>query len=183
MENLQAGCEEGLVAYGGIRRWLLLDDLGVHVVLSVSIWHMGILEDYIYHHILQYVVEHTIWFRPLLTYIQVASAHLPSLLEKGRLRVLDQHLDVLVKPRSSDGRPLHSALAVALTTGLNPSQGVDVGVVPRGATRRGSEASGRDIAPVTPLLPGTSLCYPALVDDEPRRLYSISMCVHAAVGE
>lgn len=128
-------------------------------------------------------MERTIWLRPFLAYIRVTSSHIPDLLEERRLRVLDEHLYVLVEPGTSLGSPLHTALAVALTTGLDPGQRVDVGVVPRRASGRGSESSGGNVAPVAPLLPSTNLCYPPLVDNEPRRLHGISMCVHAASGE
>lgn len=116
---------------------------------------------------------------PLLAYIQVTPAHSSALLEKGSVCVLDEHLNIFIEPGPSAGSSLHTTLAVTLTTGLDPGQGIDVGVVTRRAPRRGSEARGRHIAPLAPLLPGTRKGYPPLIDNELRGLRDISIRAYA----
>jgi len=71
-------------------------------------------------------------------------------LEDGGVGVLDKHLGVLVEPLASLRGAGHAALAVALTTGLDPHEGIDDGVVGLGGGSR-AEAGGLDIAPLAPI--------------------------------
>lgn len=81
--------------------------------------------------------------------------------------VLDQHLDILVKPGPSLGRAGHAALAVALPARLDPHQAVYERVV-RDGPRLRAEARRGYVTPVAPFLAGAGLCDAALVDDEAR---------------
>lgn len=78
--------------------------------------------------------------------------------------VLDEHLGVLIEPVAGAGSALHAALAIRLTTGLDPDNGVNDGVVGLGGGDL-TEA-GLDVAPLTPLLAGAQETNAALVDDE-----------------
>lgn len=80
--------------------------------------------------------------------------------------VLNEHLNVLVKPLSSPRRTFKSAASVALTTGLDPDDGIDMSVVDWGAGLH-TKAGRADVAPLTPLLPAVGNT--ALVNDEARR--------------
>ncbi|TLS30183.1 hypothetical protein PpBr36_03865 [Pyricularia pennisetigena] len=84
------------------------------------------------------------------------------------VRILNKHPKVLLKPSSSARGALHAALAVRLTTGLDPDDTVDVGVLNR---RAGGDAEARrlDVAPLSPLLAGAGQVDAALVDEEARR--------------
>ena len=83
------------------------------------------------------------------------------------MRILHQHLHILVKPHTSRGGALQTASSVTLTRWLDPGEAVNVGIL----LARGlglAEAGGRDIAPLTPLRTGTGEVDTALVNDEAR---------------
>lgn len=65
------------------------------------------------------------------------------------IRVLHQHLRVLLKPLTSPRCTFHAALTVALTAGLDPDNTVDERVVDSG-TGLNAEPGGSHVAPFTP---------------------------------
>lgn len=85
----------------------------------------------------------------------------------GGVCVLHQHLNILGEPLTSTGCALVAALTIALATGLDPDNAVDLGVVDGGAGLN-TKAGGRDVAPLTPLLTGTGIGDTALIDDKAR---------------
>lgn len=81
------------------------------------------------------------------------------------VRIRGQHLRIGIKPRARLRSPRHATCPVRLATGLDPEDGVDVGVV--GVGREGlTEAGGGDVAPLAPFLAGAVEGDAALVDDE-----------------
>jgi hypothetical protein len=82
-----------------------------------------------------------------------------------RLCLADQHLHILVEPHTSPRRTREATLAVALTTGLDPHQAVNVFVF-RLRRRHRAVPCRRNIAPVTPLGARIGLGHAALVNDE-----------------
>jgi hypothetical protein len=83
------------------------------------------------------------------------------------VRILHEHLHILVKPHTSSGGTLQTAASVTLTGGLDPSKAVDVGILlARGLEL--AETGGGDVAPLAPFRTGTGEVDAALVDDEAR---------------
>lgn len=75
---------------------------------------------------------------------------LPPVLINGRMGVLDELLGKLVVPMAGAGSVEVAALAIRLTAGLDPDNGVNDGVVGVGGGS-GSESGGGNVAPLTPI--------------------------------
>jgi hypothetical protein len=84
------------------------------------------------------------------------------------VRILDQHLNVLIEPHASSWSSLKTALTVALAGGLNPHETVNVRVV-RVRLLRGAQSGGRHVAPLAPFFSSARKVNTALINDETRR--------------
>ena len=81
--------------------------------------------------------------------LHISYHYLKPLIDR-RISVLDKHLGILVEPLSSLCGSSHTALAVALSAGLDPDKCVDDSVVGLGGGNR-TESGGLDVAPLTPV--------------------------------
>lgn len=80
------------------------------------------------------------------------------------VRMFSKKLRSRIKPRTSFRGAAHATLAIALTTGLDPDNAIDVLVIGLGG--RGLSKAGLDIAPVAPVVAGTWEGDTALINDE-----------------
>ena len=77
------------------------------------------------------------------------TSYVHNLDDDACIRVLDQHLRVLLKPLTSPRRTIHAALTVTLAARLDPDNAVNERVVDSG-TGLDAEPSGSHVAPFTP---------------------------------
>lgn len=80
------------------------------------------------------------------------------------VRIFSKNLGIRIEPSTSLRGAAHATLAIALSTGLNPDNAVHVLVVDISGC--GLAEAGLDVAPVTPVVAGTTNSDTALINDE-----------------
>jgi hypothetical protein len=133
-------------------------------IRSLQSYHLRhTLREHIYNRKLQIYVHHPTNAIPLATSSRKYGLGLRRL--KWRVRILHQHLNVLIEPRTSCRSTGKSACAIRLTTRFDPHNAVYVGVVLL-SPREQAKACRLNVTPLTPLGTRTRESDATLIDDE-----------------